>query len=153
MNIIHYWTLLSVGTTVDLNFLLLPPRLPLSCLPCTAAVGSFKRKMLFLRGFFSCLATSTQFRGQMCYLTVVETTRFPKVGTWHRKGEEQMFIDFIAKCNYPRFRMLHTTYSSQCKAKGSALCVLVGTLGAPPDLTCIVHTATFQHSKQQSSEM
>lgn len=30
-----------------------------SCLPCTAAAGSFKRKMLSLRGFFSCLATST----------------------------------------------------------------------------------------------
>lgn len=130
-----------------------PPHLPLPSLPCTAAAGSFKRKMLFLSGFFSCLATSTYFRGQMCHLTVVETTWFPKVGTWHRKGEEQMFIDFIAKCNYPWFWTLHTTHSSKCKATGSALCVLVSILGAPPDLTCAVHTATPQHSKQQPSEM
>lgn len=39
----------------------------------------------------------------MCYLTVVETTWTPEVGTWHGKEEEQMFTDFIAKYNYPLF--------------------------------------------------
>lgn len=88
----------------------------------------------------------------MCYLTVVEKTWTPEVGTWHRKEEEQMFIDFIAKYNYPHFWTLHTTYSRKRKTMGSALCVLVDILGVPPDLTYIFWTATFQHCKQQPSE-
>lgn len=116
-------------------------------------LAAFKRKTLFSRDSFSCLATSTYFRGQMCYLTVVETTWTPEVGTWQRKEEEQMFIDFTAKHNCPQFSTLHTIYSCKYKTLGSNLCVLVDILGVPPDLTCIFHTATFQHCKQQPSEI
>lgn len=54
------WTLLSVGTAVDHAFSAFATMLCIPLLfPAQVLLEVFKRKILFLRDFFSCLATST----------------------------------------------------------------------------------------------